>query len=205
MASAWMLEQPLVVHTRPAIELDEEEFFQFCRVNRDLRMERSAEGDILIMAPEAGSSACGGGELFVAFSLWARRDGGGRVFGPSAGFILPNRAIRSPDVAWVRNDRLDNLTDQQWQRFLPLCPDFVVELRSPSDSLRALQDKMKEYRDNGAQVGWMLDPGSKTVHVYKPGMEPEILHDPATLSGEPLLAGFVLDVRQIWAAMDRKK
>jgi Uma2 family endonuclease len=204
MTSAWMLEQPVVVHTRPAIDLNDEEFFQFCRVNRDLRMERSADGDILIMAPEAGSSGFGGGELFAAFWLWARQDGRGRLFGPSTGFTLPNRAIRSPDVAWVRNDRLDTLTDDQWNRFLPLCPDFVLELRSPSDSLRPLQDKMIEYRDNGAQLGWLLDPASKTVHVYKSGIEPEILHDPAMVSGEPLLAGFVLDVRQIWAAMARK-
>ena len=113
--------------------------------------------------------------------------------------------MRSPDVAWVRNERLDALTEEEWQKFLPLCPDFVLELRSPSDSLRALQKKMEEYRENGAQLGWLLDPWGKHVHVYRPGAAVEVLDNPATVAGEPLLRGFVLDVLQIWAVMERKK
>ncbi len=203
MVHASLLEQPVVVHTRPAINMDDEQFFQFCQVNRDLQIERTPEGDILIMAPEGLSSGHGSAELVALFNQWAKRDGTGQVFGPSTGFILPNGAIRAPDVAWVRNQRLEALTEAQWHRFAPLCPDFVLELRSPSDTLRRLQQKMVEYRDNGAQLGWLLDPVSKQVHVYRPGAAIEVLDNPASLSGEPLLPGFVLDVSQIWAAMER--
>jgi Uma2 family endonuclease len=206
MAHASLLEQPLVVHTRPIIDMNDEQFFQFCRLNRDLQIERTSEGDITIMAPEAGSSGLGSSELTVAFSLWARRDGTGRIFGSSTGFNLPNGATRSPDVAWVRNERLDaSLTDEQWQKFLPLCPDFVLELRSPSDSLSSLRKKMEEYRENGAQLGWLLDAVNRRVHVYRPNAEVEVLENPDSVSGAPLLHGFVLEVPQIWAVMERKK
>ncbi len=200
-----LLETPLVVRTRPAIEMDDEQFFQFCQLNRDLQLERTAEGDIVIMAPEGGSSGYGGAILVALFVQWADRDGTGRVFGPSTGFILPNGAIRSPDIAWVRKKRLEALTDQQWHTFLPLCPDFVLELHSPSDSLRRLQQKMDEYRQNGAQVGWLLNPVEKQVHVYRPGVPVEILTSPAGLSAEPLLPGFVLELPRIWAAMERQE
>jgi Uma2 family endonuclease len=205
MAHESLLEEPLVLHIRPAIEMDDEQFFQFCRLNRDLQIERTAEGDILIMTPEAGSSGRGSSKLAAVFEQWAERDGTGQVFGPSTGFKLPDGATRSPDVAWVRNERVDALTDEQWQRFLPLCPDFVLELRSPSDSMRVLHRKMEEYRDNGAQLGWLLDPVSRQVHVYRPGAAVEVLENPSSVSGEPLLREFTLDVPQIWAVMERKK
>ena len=198
-------QEQLIVHTRPVIDMDEEQFFQFCQLNRDLQIERTAEGDMIIMAPEAGSSGLGNSKLTMTLGVWAERDGTGQVFGPSTGFTLPNGATRSPDVAWVRNDRLDALTEEEWQKFLPLCPDFVLELRSPSDSMGALQKKMEEYRENGAQFGWLLDPVSKRVHVYRPGAAVEVLDNPATVAGEPVLRGFVLDVLQIWAVMERKK
>jgi len=201
-----MIEQePLVVHTRPAIDMDDEQFFQFCQINRDLQIERTAEGDIVIRAPEAGSSGLGSSELTISLGVWARLDGTGRVFGPSTGFKLPNGATRSPDVAWVRIERLEALTEEQWHKFLPLCPDFVLELRSPSDALRPLQKKMAEYRENGTQLGWLLDSASKRVHVYRPGIAVEVLDQPSSVSGEPLLRGFVLDVPQIWALMERKR
>ncbi len=198
-------QEPLVVHTRPVLDMDDEQFFRFCQINRDLQIERTAEGDIIIMAPEAGSSGLGSSELTLAFGNWARRDGTGRVFGSSTGFKLPNGATRSPEVAWVRNDRIEALTDEQWQKFLPLCPDFVLELRSPSDGLRGLHKKLEEYRENGAQLGWLLDPVGQRVHVYRLGAAVEVLDNPASVSGDPLLHGFVLDVRQIWAVMERKK
>lgn len=200
-----LLEAPMIVHTRPAIDLDDEQFFQFCQINRDLQIERTAEGDILIMAPEGGSSGVGSGKLTTIFGLWAERDGTGQVFGSSTGFRLPNGAVRAPDVAWVRNTRLDALTKQQWQRFLPLCPDFVLELRSPSDSLPRLEQKMVEYLENGARLGWLLDPQSKRVYVYRPGTQVEILENPVTVSAEPLLRGFLLEVPRVWAAMERRK
>ena len=198
-------QEPLVVQTRPVIDMDDEQFFQFCRINRDLQIERTAEGEIIIITPEGGSSGLGSGELTMIFGIWAKRDGTGKVFGSSTGFKLPNGATRSPDVSWVRNERLKALTDEQWQRFLPLCPDFVLELRSPSDALRRLQTRMEEYRRNGAQLGWLLDPIARRVHVYRPGPAVEILDDPLTLTGDPLLRGFMLEPPQIWAAMERKK
>ena len=204
--TTWLVERErLVVHTRPVIDMDDEQFFQFCQLNRDLQIERTTEGDIIIMAPEGGSSGLGSSELTLAFGNWARRDGTGQVFGSSTGFMLPNGAMRSPDVAWVRNERLDALTEEEWQKFLPLCPDFVVELRSPSDRLGTLQKKMEEYRENGAQLGWLLDPVTKRVHVYRAGATIEVLENPSSVAGEPVLRGFVLDVLQIWAVMERKK
>jgi Uma2 family endonuclease len=195
----------IIVHTGPVIQMDDEQLFRFCQINRDLQIERDADGDITIMGPEGGISGKGGSKLNAAFENWAERDGTGEVFNSSTGFILPNDAMRSPDVAWVRNERLEALTDDQWKKFLPLCPDFVLELRSPSDSLRRLQRKMEEYCQNGAQLGWLIDPVSKCVHIYRPDAAPEILENPATLSGEPLLRGFVLDLAKIWAAMERRK
>src|SRR5205823_7777450 len=127
-------------------------------------------------------SGRGSSKLNALFDQWAERDGTGQVFGSSTGFVLPNGAIRAPDVAWVRNERLDALTDEEWQRFLPLCPDFVLELRSPSDGLAALHRKMEEYRENGAHLGWLLDPTSKQVHIYRPGAPVELLDDPVSLS-----------------------
>jgi Uma2 family endonuclease len=199
-----MLEQPVIVHTRPALDMSEDQFFQFCQINRDLQIERTAEGDILIMAPEAGSSGRGGSKLSALLDKWAERDGRGQVFGASTGFHLPNDAVRSPDVAWVRNERIAALTEEQWHRFLPLCPDFVLELRSPSDSLSMLRQKMEEYRDNGVQLGWLLDPVGKRIYIYRPGAAVEVLENPGSISGAPLLPGFVLNVHQIWAVMERK-
>ena len=198
-------QEQLIVHTRPVFDLDDEQFFQFCRINRDLQIERTAEGDIIIMAPEGGSSGLGSTKLTMIFGAWAERDGTGQVFGSSTGFKLPNGATRSPDVSWVRNDLLNALTDEQWQKFLPQCPDFVLELRSPTDSMRRLEQKMEEYRENGAQLGWLLDPRAKRVHIYRPGAAVEILDNPAALTGEPLLQGFVMEVPQIWAVIERKK
>src|SRR5438067_1181498 len=125
MAYAPMLEEPVVVHTRPAIEMDDEQFFQFCQLNHNLQIERSAEGDILIRALEGGSSGLGSARLNAIFGVWAEHDGTGQVFGWT-GFILPKGPTRSPDVTWVRNERLEALTDKEWHRFLPLCPDFVL-------------------------------------------------------------------------------
>src|SRR2546423_3971273 len=122
-----------VVHTRPVLDMDDDQFFRFCRINRDLRIECTAEGDIIIMAPEPGSSGLGSSKLTMKFGAWAERDGTGQLFGSSTGFTLASGAMRSPDVAWARNQRLDLLTDEKWQKFLPVCPDFVLELRSPSD------------------------------------------------------------------------
>jgi Uma2 family endonuclease len=195
---------PLVVRTTPVVDMNDEQFFQFCQLNRDLRIERNAEGDLIIMPPAGGSTGRGNAELIYLFEDWSRRDGAGRIFDSSTGFKLPNGATRSPDVSWVRNERLDRVSDEEWKKFLPLCPDFVLELRSPSDTLRGIQEKMEEYMANGASLGWLLDAPALQVHIYRPEEAPERIENPRELSGDPLLRGFVLDVRQVWAAMERK-
>jgi Uma2 family endonuclease len=198
-------QEGLVVHTAPVMQLDNEQLFQFCQINRDLRIERAADGDIVIMAPAGGSSSRGNASLVTAFMNWAEAEGTGGVFDSSAGFLLPNGAMRSPDVSWVRRERLTTLTDEQWERFLPLCPDFVLELRSTTDSLRVLKGKMEEYIRNGARLGWLIDPKAKQVHLYRPDEKPEILDNPSVLKGEPVLPGFVLVLSELWAAMERRR
>lgn len=192
--------QPVVLES----EMNDEQFFRFCVINRDLRIERSARGQVIIMAPLGGSSSSGEIKLSQIFGNWAERDGRGRVFGSTAGFTLPNGAMRSPDISWVRNERLEELTDEQWEKFLPLCPDFVLELRSPSDSMRTLREKMQEYMENGSELGWLLDPERKQLLIYRPGAVPEMIENPGEISGEPVLRGFTLDVRQIWRAMEKR-
>jgi Uma2 family endonuclease len=190
--------QPLVLHTRPVFDMSEELFFDFCQTNREWRIERTAEGDVLIMPPTAGET--GNQNAFVTTSLttWALQNGTGVSFDSSTGFTLPNRATRSPDAAWVKRSRLALLTSEQKKRFLPLCPDFVIELRSPSDHLKTLQDKMQEYIENGALLGWLLDTPNRRVYVYRPGRAVECLENPSTISGDPELPGFVLDLATIW-------
>jgi Uma2 family endonuclease len=195
--------RPMVLKTTGALRLNDEEFFEFCARNREWRIERSAKGDILIMPPVGGSGSSGNARLIYFFEAWAMQDGTGRVFDSSGGFRLRNGATRSPDVSWVRNERLAALSEREWSRFLPLCPDFVLELRSPSDLMEDLHAKMEEYMACGARLGWLLDPQSKEVFVYRPQGDPQKLSGPAQISGESVLNGFVLDVWQVWAAMER--
>lgn len=189
---------PLVIRLEPAIHMTADQFFEFCQINRDWRMERTVQGDILIMAPAGGEASSRNLELSAQLRNWAKRDGSGVAFDSSAGFTLPDGATRSPDAAWVRKARLKNLTAEQKQKFLPLCPDLVVELLSPSDRLSTAQDKMQEYLENGAQLGWLIDPKHRRVYVYRPGVDVQCLEDPETLPGEPLLSGFLLDLKEIW-------
>jgi Uma2 family endonuclease len=189
---------PLVLRLHPALGLSDEQFFELCQLNADLRIERTAEGDLEIMPPTGGGTGNRNFKLTALLGAWALRDGTGEGFDSSTGFVLPNGATRSPDASWVRKSRLSGLTSHAWERFLPLCPDFVVELRSPSDALEAVQSKMREYMENGAQLGWLLDAPGRHVYVYRPGAEVEVLDDPHELSGEPELKGLVLDLRLIW-------
>ena len=191
---------PLILHTRPVLDLSDEQFYEFCQLNREWRIERTTEGDLLFMAPAGGET--GYRHILVATSLatWALQDGTGVPFDSSTGFTLPNGAIRSPDVAWVKRSRLASLTPEQKRKFLPLCPDFVIELRSPSDNLKTVQDKMREYLDTGTLLGWLIDPVDRRVYVYRPGAAMECLDNPVTVSGDPELPSFVLDLKAIWEA-----
>lgn len=189
---------PLVLDTRPIFEMSNEMFFNFCQANRDWRIERNAQGEVFIMPPAGGETSGKNAILTTALTTWSLQDGTGVAFDSSGGFDLPNGATRSPDAAWVKKSRLATLTAEQKKRFLPLCPDFVIELRSPSDALKMLQEKMQEYIDNGAQLGWLLDAPNRRVFVYRPGRAVERVENPSSLSGDPELPGFVLDLAKIW-------
>jgi Uma2 family endonuclease len=187
-----------LLHLRPVIELTDDQLFELCQINQELWIERTAEGDLVIMAPEGWETGSRSLTLGTLLTQWAWQDGTGVTSGSSAGFILPNGAMRAPDVAWVLRSRLEGLTTEQKQKFLPLCPDFVVEIRSPSDRLSTVQAKMQEYLDNGARLGWLFDPPNRVVYVYRPNQPVERLENPPTISGEPVLPGFVLDLQRIW-------
>lgn len=180
------------------IEMDDEQFFRLCQKHRDLQFERSATGELIIMSPTGGSTGKRNSRINFQLQLWNRRTGLGEVFDSSTGFILPNGATRSPDVAWVILERWNALSPEQQDGFITLCPDFVVELRSPSDRLSRIQGKMREYLDNGARLGWLIDPRRNIVEIYRRDREVEILASPETLSGEEVLPGFVLALAEIF-------
>jgi Uma2 family endonuclease len=181
-------------------KFSDEEYAEFCRQNPDLRIERTAEGDLIIMPPTGGKSGAQNFYLTGKFSAWVEKDGTGKGFDSSTEFSLPNGAKRMPDVSWIRNERWNALSEEQRIQFPPLCPDFIIELRSPSDRLKILQDKMEEYIANGAQLGWLFDPIDKKIYVYRPDATVEVLDNPKETSGEPLLKGFTVDVQALWAA-----
>ncbi|MBD1808130.1 Uma2 family endonuclease [Microcoleus sp. FACHB-SPT15] len=177
----------------------QEQFAALAAANRDLELERTAQGELIVNPPtgwETGERNCSvTGELY----LWWRNAGEpGKVFDSSTGFILPNGATRAPDASWVSGERWQVLTPEQKGTFASICPDFVVELRSSSDSLKSLQDKMREYIDNGAKLGWLIDPQQRRVEIYRPGKDVNVLENPAELSGEGVLPGFVLNLRRVW-------
>ncbi len=189
---------PLTLQLRPVLELDDEQFFAFAQLNRDVRLERGPGGELIVMSPTGGETSEQNAEIVMQLRLWAKRDGTGTTFESSGGFRLPNGAVRSPDAAWVSHSRLAALTPEQRKRFLPLCPDFVIELRSPTDSLVAARDKLAEYIANGARLGWLLDAPAKRVSIYRPDAPVQHLDNPDTLAGDPVLPGFVLDLREVW-------
>ncbi len=191
-------DRALFMHLHPVVRLNDDQFYELCRLNRNLRIERAAGGGMSIMPPAGGETSRRNAEIARQLGNWARRTRTGACFDSSCGFVLPNGAVRSPDASWVPHERLDALTDEQRSRFLPLCPDFVVELRSPTDDLAALHDKMREYVDNGAKLGWLIDPGGREVFIYRPGVAVECLREPPVVSAEPLLAGFRLTCDEMW-------
>ena len=179
------------------LRFTDDEFFAFCQENRDLRFERNAHGEIIIMAPTGGTTGDKNGELTTDLKMWNRQTQRGKVFDSSTGFILPNGATRSPDASWLERSRWEALTEEEQAKFVPRCPDFVVELISPSDTLRATQEKMLEWMANGCRLGWLFYPKEEKTFIYRTGQgEPEALtgYDQA-LSGEDVLPGFEFDLR----------
>ena len=188
----------LVLQFSPFIEIDDEQFFEFCQANRDVRIERNSEGEIIIMPPTGWETGDKNAEITAQLRIWATQDGRGRSADSSTGYKMPNGAIMSPDASWVSNERLEKISPAKRLKFLPLAPDFVIELRSKSDSLSALKEKMAEYIENGVRLGWLIDATKKKVYVYRQNAEVETLENPSEISGEPLLSGFVLNLKEIW-------
>jgi Uma2 family endonuclease len=188
----------LTVNFNSIIKLTDEQFFQLCQDNENLRFERNATGELIIMPPAGGETGNRNAGLTAQLWMWNELSKLGKVFDSSTGFKLPNGADRSPDSAWVKLERWDALTQEQKIKFPPLCPDFVVELLSPSDSLKVTQDKMQEYMDNGTRLGWLINRKSRQVEIYRQGQDVEVLENPVSLAGEDVLVGFVLNLESIW-------
>ena len=187
----------LTLNLKLATELTDEQFEQICRANRDLRFERTAQGELIVMSPTGGETGNWNSSLTGQLWFWNQQTKLGKGFDSSTGFKLPNGATRSPDVAWVQQDRWNALTPEQKKKFIPLCPDFVIELR-PTDDLEDARAKMREYLENGASLGWLINPQDQQVEIYRPGQPIEILDRSNILSGETVLPGFTLDLRESW-------
>jgi Uma2 family endonuclease len=196
----FLKETPMIaLNLRPTLQLTDEVFEQLCQQNPNLRLERTAQGELIAMSPAGSESGYRNADLLGQLWQWNRQRQLGIVFDSSAGFTLPNGAIRSPDAAWIEQSRWERLTPEQRRKFAPICPDFVLELKSPSDDLASLQAKLQEYIDNGAQLGWLIDPETQQVYVYRPGQTVQTLERPASLAGDPVLPSLVMDFTLIWS------
>lgn len=194
-----MLLSRIILRMPKKMEMTNDHFFEFCQLNRDLRIERNQSGEIVIMSPSGSETGNREGNIFGQLWVWAEKDGTGLAFSSSAGFTLSTGAVRSPDASWIKLERWNALTPAQQQKFAPICPDFVVELCSPSDNLKTLQEKMEEYmREPGVQLGWLIDRQHRKVYIYHPGRAEECLENPASISGETVLPGFNLNMNKIW-------
>jgi Uma2 family endonuclease len=190
---------PFVLHFKPVIKkMSDKEFFEFCELNEGWNFEVTSEGDLEIMLPAGFGTGRRNAWLIKVLGDWADEDGTGFYCDSDTMFKLPNGAKRVPDLSWVKRERLEGLSEEEQEGIVMICPDFVVELRSWRDRLKRLKAKMQEYIDNGAQLGWLIDPRKKRVYIYRPGVPVEELDQPETLSGEPLLRGFVLPVARLW-------
>ena len=198
---------PIVLRLDPVVQLTDDQLAELSSLNDTLRIERNAQGELEILPPAFGITGRRNSRITARVDVWAEEDDSGEAFDSSAGFTLPNGAVRSPDASWILKTRLAELTDEEKRGFLPICPDFVIELRSRSDSLAAVRRKMEEYIENGARLGWLIDPldPQRRVYIYRPGADVEIpgsdveiLEGPESLSGEPELPGFTLNLKFIW-------
>jgi Uma2 family endonuclease len=194
-----MFSSPILLQMPDNLQMTEEEFYQFCQVNRDYRIERNQLGEISIMAPTGGVTGNRNFNVAVQLGVWSEADGTGICFDSSTGFILLTGAERAPDASWIKLERWNTLTPQQQEKFPPICPDFVIEIRSASDNLKPLKEKMQEYmNEEGTQLGWLIDRKNRQVYIYRPGMDVECLDNPETVSGESVLPGFVLNMNKVW-------
>ena len=189
---------PMVLQMQPDVMMTDDQFFDFCQLNRDFRIERNVFGDLLIMSPTGSETDERNFDLIGQLWIWTKQNGTGVGFGSSGGFTLPNGAIKSPDAAWIQRSRWEAIPSEQRKKFAPICPEFVIELRSETDNLKLLQDKMQEYIDNGTELGWLIDRKQRKVFIYRLQLPVEELDHPLTLSGENVLPGFILDLSQIW-------
>ena len=185
----------ITLNLEPITQLTHEQFYELCMANKDVPMERSPSGELIIMTPLGGLSGEREADYITDLNIWNRQTRLGKVFSSSTVFNLPGGGDRSPDAAWIKLDRWESLTLQQQEKFPPLCPDFVIELRSRTDRLKPLQQKMQEYLDSGLRLGWLINPQDQQVEIYRPGQTVEMLPYPITLSGEDVLAGFTLTVQ----------
>ena len=188
----------LTIQLNSVIDLTDEQFYSLCQANREVRFERTTIGELIIMSPTGSETGNRNGRFNQRLFNWSDQDASGIAFDSSTGFKLPNGADRSPDAAWVKLDRWNALSQDQQQRFAPICPDFVVELLSPSDNLATLQAKMQEYLDNGARLGWLINRQTRQVEIYRPDRSVNVVDNPESLSGEDVLFGFILQMAEIW-------
>jgi Uma2 family endonuclease len=188
----------VTINFNSLVKLTDDQFYQLCRNNPDVKFERNAKGEIIVMPPTGGETGNHNFEIAVDFGIWNRQTKLGVCFDSSTCFKLPNGADRSPDVSWIQQARWDALTPQQKEKFPPIAPDFVLELMSPTDTLKETQSKLQEYMDNGVQLGWLINRKTQRVEIYRQGQKVEVLVSPTELSGEEVLPGFVLNLQTIW-------
>lgn len=189
---------PVVLHPGP---MTDDEFFDFCMRYREYRVECSEDGEIIIMPPAGFETGFRNNDLSRQLGNWAAEDGRGEAFDSNTEYVLPNGARRSPDASWVSREKIDGLQRESRRRFPRLCPDFVIELRSPTDRKSPLVRKMNEWIQNGAQLGWLVDPEDMTLTVFRPGLPPEVLAKPERMAGEGPVAGLAMHMGRIWAGL----
>lgn len=186
------------IPTTITLKISHDQFLDLALANRDLQLERNATGELIIMPPTGSYTGKINFDIAGQLWFWNRQTKLGEAFDSSTGFHLPNGSDRSPDAAWIKQEKWDTLSLEQKESFAPICPDFVLELRSQTDSLEKLQSKMREYIENGASLGWLIDQKNQRVEIYRPGKDVEILEHPTSLSGEDILPGFILDLTELW-------
>ncbi|WP_293126284.1 Uma2 family endonuclease [Microcoleus sp. bin38.metabat.b11b12b14.051] len=188
----------ITLNLNSIIQITSEQFYQLCEEHPELKLERNANGELIVMPPTGGETGKSNSKFNLQIGLWNEQTELGEAFDSSTGFTLPNKADRSPDASWVEKSRWEALTPQQREKFIPLCPDFAVEILSPTDSLKKTQEKMQEYIENGCRLGWLINRKKREIEIYRPAQAVEVLQSPLTLSGENVLPGFVLNLQKIW-------